>query len=459
MHGEQLVQRHADPFQYRAELAGDGVHLPAYFKREELGVDETDGDFKNAVEAAQRAQAETREPDGPESKQPCKGNRKPLNTNRHRDPRKTNSALGQTYWQHHARVTNGMQPKIMGHVSIDVLEGIEVFACDNPGSSVAQMYKEMLAGIGPDATAGDPQTVSQFSELYDSAYDAVFPTTRAYLEVRHEVDEISSSLSLSVFDFETLHAFDLEAHGNYILGTFRNELKSRLNKVKGIDDVTAFSQAFEIYGEIIAYLHLRERAHTERLAERKGKKTPDFKCTFPDGKTFFVEVKSLDVVDGKPKNLAMLDDGLDAEAELEEQIHAGESVASAITEIAPFRKAGETGTYDPHSLIRVIDTLREKSLQAFKAGQFAAVLIFCFKTPRTGLRRLSWSTQGYNNYVNASKDLLRIREKSTQILARWRLRCPADGRITRARPRLGAVAAVPRVLPRTGLSGTWLRNA
>ena len=279
--------------------------------------------------------------------------------------------LGQSYWRHHTRVLNEMQPKIMGYVSIDVLEGIEVFANGNPGSPVAQMQKQMLAAIGPDATAGDPQTVSRFSDLYRSASDIVFPATCAFLTACHAVNEVASSHSLSAIDLATLRAIDLEAHRNSVLDTFRIELKSRLNKVKGVDDVTAFSQAFEIYGEIIAYLHLREHVPTERRPERKGRKTPDFKCSLPNGKIFFVEVKSLDVVDGEPKNLAMLDDGMDANAELEEQVHAGKSVASATTVIAPYRKAGETNTYDPRSLIRVINTLREKSLQVFKAGQFA----------------------------------------------------------------------------------------
>ncbi len=130
-----------------------------------------------------------------------------MNTNRHRDPRNTKSVLGQAYWRHHARVMNQMQPKIMGHVTTAVLEGIEAFAADNPDSPVAQTHEEMLRTIAPDVTAGGPQTVSRFSELYENAYDSVFPATRAYLKVRHEVDEISSSHSLSVFDLETLHAF------------------------------------------------------------------------------------------------------------------------------------------------------------------------------------------------------------------------------------------------------------
>ena len=40
---------------------------------------------------------------------------------------------------------------------------------------------------------------------------------------------------------------------------------------------------------------------------------------------------------GDARKLDMMDDGLDAKVELEKQIHAGKPVASAITEIAPFR--------------------------------------------------------------------------------------------------------------------------
>ena len=293
-----------------------------------------------------------------------------MKTDRHRDPRNTNSQLGRAYWQHHARVMAETQPKIMGYVTMAVLEGIESFATDNPGSLVAQMRKEMLQAIGPDTPAGDPDAVERFSALYKDASAIVFPATSGYLAVCHALNEYSTSHSLSSIDLEILRAIDLEAHRNQILDAFRNDLKSRLDQVSDVDDITAYSQAFEIYGEILAYLHLRERVPTERIPEREGQKTPDFRCAPPDGKPFYVEVKSFDIVGGDARKLAMLDDGQDAMAELEEQKHAGKAIAVAETEIDPFRKTGETTTYDPYSFIRVIDTLREKSLGAFKEGQF-----------------------------------------------------------------------------------------
>ena len=85
---------------------------------------------------------------------------------------------------------------------------------------------------------------------------------------------------------------------------------------------------------------------------------------------FQVEVKTFDIVGGPARNLQIIDDGLEAKAELEEQLRAGKPIAFATGRIAPYLKHGETDTYDLRSLIRVIDTLRDKSIQSFKAGQF-----------------------------------------------------------------------------------------
>ena len=250
-------------------------------------------------------------------------------------------------------------------ILIEVLEGIECFADNNPASPVAKMRENMLRVIG-----GSPQAISQFSDLYTEASDIVFPMTSVFLAVCNAVNELSSSHSLAQIDSETLRAFDMEAHTNATLGLFRRELISRLkNRDVDVDDVEAFSGTFEVYGEIIAYQYLSKRVPTVRLVP-EGEETPDFQCQPPDGKPFYVEVKSFDIVGGKLRNLQMMDDGLDAKAQLEEQVHAGKPIASATTEIAPYLRYGETDTYDPWSLIRVIDTLRDKSRQNFKPGQF-----------------------------------------------------------------------------------------
>ena len=265
-----------------------------------------------------------------------------------------------------------VKPLIMDNLSIGVLEGIESFADDHPGSPVALLRREMLEAIEPGFPAGEAKSVEAFTAMYEKAEDIVFPATRAFLAVLQELDEYSASHSLSLIEEDYLRAVDLEAHSNPDLNYLRQNLKSRLRNCSGIDDVTAYSQAFEIYGEIAAYLHLRrQRVPTELAPPHKGEKTPDFTCVSRSGKTFFVEVKSFDAVDGAASNLAMMDDAPETAAELERQHDAGEPVASAVRMTQPYRRFGEEETYDPRSLIRAIEVFRQKSQRAFDGGQFA----------------------------------------------------------------------------------------
>jgi hypothetical protein len=90
-----------------------------------------------------------------------------------------------------------------------------------------------------------------------------------------------------------------------------------------------------------------------------------------DGPDFFIEVKTLDVVGGRLRQDEIMVDAIDQAVELERQLDEGRTMATAEGEIEPYKRTGETASYDPHSLIRVIDALREKWQQAFNAKQFA----------------------------------------------------------------------------------------
>lgn len=102
------------------------------------------------------------------------------------------------------------------------------------------------------------------------------------------------------------------------------------------------------------------------MAERQEKKNPDFRCELPGGKAFYVEVKSFDAAGGKQRNLEMMNDGLRGRVELEEQQATGRDVVSVETEYAPYRKPGETVSYDPRSLVTAINALQEKARRAFQ---------------------------------------------------------------------------------------------
>ena len=284
--------------------------------------------------------------------------------------RDTKSKLGQAYWQHHDRVMAKRQSEFMGHMNTVVLDGIESYADEHPKSNVAQIHQEMIRAIGPNVPAGDPEAVAQFSDLYKKASDLVFPATEAFLTVRKNLDELFSSYSAAPIDLDTLRVVDMEAHSDATLDELRNNLKSRLNRASRTRDVTANSQAFETYGEIIAYRFLRKRVHTCSVPVQQEVKTPDFVCTLSNEKRFWVEVKTLDIAGGEFRHREIVEEGSIAQANLKERTSAGDQFASAAVSIEPFRKLDEGATYDPWSLIRVIGTLREKSRQAFKKGQF-----------------------------------------------------------------------------------------
>ena len=292
-------------------------------------------------------------------------------TNEHHNQPRESSELTQSYLQFRERLKQ-KRLQIAAPVDTEILDGIESFATDNPDSHVAEIRRNMLRAIEPDTSASDPNTAACFSDLYKKACDIVYPATTAFLDTCNAVNELSSNHSLSSMGLEELRAIDRKAHQDTVLNTFRTELITKLGRAAAnIDNVMAFSQAFETYGEIVAYLHLRERMPTERLPERgAGKSTPDFRCEPRNSKPFHVEVKTFDIVGGAFRNRSMMDESLDTNAELEEQIRAGKPIASATIEVAPYLRSDETDGYNPYSLIRVINTLREKSFEAFKEGQF-----------------------------------------------------------------------------------------
>ena len=289
-------------------------------------------------------------------------------TNNNHDATGMYGVLAQSFMQFRERLKPG-QFKFGAPIDPEVLQGIESYAAQNPDSAVAQMRAEMLRLMGPNRPVIDPSAFKHLNGLYRKTSAIVYPATVAFLDASHDVNEYSLSQSLSAMDLGELYAIDEKAHKDVVLDTFRTELITKLRMAAGIDDVKAFGQAFEKYGEIIAYLHLRDRLRTERIPERDDKKTPDFRCETRDGKSFHVEVKTFDIVGGDFRNRAIMNDGLDARVELDEQVRTGRSFARATTEIAPYLKPGETEGYDPFSLIRVIDTLREKCFQAFREGQ------------------------------------------------------------------------------------------
>jgi hypothetical protein len=126
---------------------------------------------------------------------------------------------------------------------------------------------------------------------------------------------------------------------------------------------------FEIYAEALTLKFLRDRGIPTRRIE-DSVSAPDFGCELPDGRPYFVEVKALEIVGGRNRQDQIMVEGLDVAIDLERQLHEGKQIAMSHGVIAPYRKPYQDPDYDPRSLRRVIETLREKSRSAFKPSQF-----------------------------------------------------------------------------------------
>ena len=112
------------------------------------------------------------------------------------------------------------------------------------------------------------------------------------------------------------------------------------------------SALFEEYGEALCLIELKQRAVPRgcvvtRLASgaraKQGLRTPDIKCTGPDG-DFYIEVKVLDMVGGQYAAKSLAGEAFDNEVELAGRMKPGVNFGKPL-EIAPLGKHGRRRTH------------------------------------------------------------------------------------------------------------------
>lgn len=203
----------------------------------------------------------------------------------------------------------------------------------------------------------------------------ISPSKETFLEAVHEMSGLTSDNSFRSIKPDWLAKVDAEAKTDTELEKLTHQFQKCLTKKKGIDDVISASQAYEVYGEIKVYRHLKEHGFTPKcIPTIQGEKTPDFKCITPDGKSFYVEVKSFDVVNGEFANREMLHAGVDAAIDIETQQKRGERIATSTQVIAPY---GEQKHGDSQVAL-VTSTIKKKFISNFKRGQFDLGPTFAF---------------------------------------------------------------------------------
>jgi hypothetical protein len=282
------------------------------------------------------------------------------------------TALGRALAGHHRRFSRNRLYRI-GAASIGEIDTIA--SRSGRDAAIALKCREMgLLLIQPYCYAG-------FKERFMSAYDRAFllacPLYGRIVRESRKLSGVSWDYTLPRFDPAFVHALEEEASSDPTIAAFLKDIVKRLDKTKGWVDTRAWRQAFEIYSEAAVYRMIRDAGRgtvaIRRIPEADAS-TPDFVCellTRTPPKTFYVEVKTLDIVDADQRHDEMLDEGMLAQDDLDRQVAAGERVAMAMREVAPYHRYGQDAGYDPRSVRMSIDRLIGKCRQAFKAPQFA----------------------------------------------------------------------------------------
>ncbi|WP_441252920.1 hypothetical protein [Pseudomonas putida] len=231
--------------------------------------------------------------------------------------------------------------------------------------------------IAASEAALSTEQETQLKETYERLHKNVFPVNDKYLYWCHQFHGLSEDHSLRSISWDHLKRLEEESYADDELKALVQELKLSFGRVKDVSDSQGLRQVFEYYGEALVYSKLSKHFYTKRIVAKQDS-MPDFVCVLPDGKTFYVELKSLDLVQAPLRSDQMHEDAMNQNIEIEDQLLQGNKVAMAEREIAPFKPPFDDGSYDPRSLLLVINTLMKKARGAFKESQFAQGPTFAF---------------------------------------------------------------------------------
>lgn len=114
--------------------------------------------------------------------------------------------------------------------------------------------------------------------------------------------------------------------------TVNEVLKLLKNYDVGYDE--KLKSAFEVYSECAIYLEIMSKGlEVEKIPEGKSP-SPDFKVSF-NATTVYFEAKVLGWASGGIQYKKAIEDGLNAQIDIEKQIEMGKPIATGLTEISP----------------------------------------------------------------------------------------------------------------------------
>ncbi|MDY0187774.1 MAG: hypothetical protein RBR16_07625 [Syntrophus sp. (in: bacteria)] len=189
------------------------------------------------------------------------------------------------------------------------------------------------------------------------------------LKLKQEINSVGMNVALKDLSNDFVDKIESEKDQDNQFCAIYSELKPLIQKaLENFEDYESIIEIKNKYYEAFIYSKLKSLLQIKKINESKTEKKPDFSVTFR-GREYFVELKSLNMLDGKLKHRTIMENSFNGKIELENQISSGKRVASNIVLIQPYHVPGKE--YDPSSPRMVIHFLIDKICQNIKKDQFS----------------------------------------------------------------------------------------
>jgi hypothetical protein len=190
------------------------------------------------------------------------------------------------------------------------------------------------------------------------------------IQLKKDVRTYGMSWSLDYIKSFFVEKLELEATTKSCDPVFKktlSKMRNLIEKIKNqIDDQESLLELKNIYSETYMYTKLKSLLFIEGISESLIP-TPDFKITF-QGSPIYVEVKSLNMVDGILKHQEIMKTALDNNIEREVKMRTGQGYASSAQIVQPYRSSGKV--YNRTSQKMIIETLIKKISGNIKESQY-----------------------------------------------------------------------------------------
>lgn len=154
--------------------------------------------------------------------------------------------------------------------------------------------------------------------------------------------------------------------------TIGNVLKLLENYDVGYEE--KLKSAYEVYAECAIYLEINTKGlGTEKIPEGKESK-PDFKVSL-DGVTVYFEAKVLGWASGGIQHNDAIEEGLNAQIDIEKQIKDGKQIATGISEISPLGTTKDSLEKPEKYFIEAISSKLSQNVKPSQLGMGPTFLI------------------------------------------------------------------------------------